>query len=139
MSSNFERFHKIINQAYAENFSCLFHVEPRNLPRWSGLFSKFSFRTWQVMIKLPLFINIFFLIISFQIKSGWETKQTTWAIVVHQTPADAKRKLSHLFERCFSNNKFICQSFMGNGEFSCSQHILFCFRQMLNILNFNSC
>ena len=28
MSSNFERLQKIINQAYAENFSCLFHVNP---------------------------------------------------------------------------------------------------------------
>ena len=26
MSSNFARLHKIINQAYAENYSCLFHV-----------------------------------------------------------------------------------------------------------------
>ena len=27
MSSNFERLQKIINQAYAENFSCLFYVD----------------------------------------------------------------------------------------------------------------
>ena len=33
MSSNFERLQKIINQAYAEDFSCLFYVEPRNLLR----------------------------------------------------------------------------------------------------------
>jgi hypothetical protein len=32
MSSNFERLQKITNQAYAKNFSCLFYVEPRNLP-----------------------------------------------------------------------------------------------------------
>ena len=43
MSSNFESFHEILKQANSENFSCLFHVEPRNLPRcpkpgarWSG-------------------------------------------------------------------------------------------------------
>ena len=29
MSSNFEGLQKIIKQAYAENFSCLFHVETR--------------------------------------------------------------------------------------------------------------
>ena len=48
MSSNFERLQKIIDQAYDENFNCLFDVEPRNLlrwskpgPRWSGpLFKK---------------------------------------------------------------------------------------------------
>ena len=33
MNSNFERLRKIINRAHAKNFSCLFHVEPRNLPR----------------------------------------------------------------------------------------------------------
>ena len=32
MSSNFERFHEILNQANSENFSCLSHVEPKNLP-----------------------------------------------------------------------------------------------------------
>ena len=48
MTSNFERLQKIINQVYAENFSFLFHVEPRNLPRspvlwprWSGPFDSF--------------------------------------------------------------------------------------------------
>ena len=30
MSSNFERLHEIINEAYAENFSCLSHWEVRN-------------------------------------------------------------------------------------------------------------
>ena len=40
MSSNFEKLQKIINQAYAENFSCLFHVprSPYLWPRWSGPF-----------------------------------------------------------------------------------------------------
>ena len=40
MSSNFERLQKIINQIYAENFSCLFHVprSPYLWPRWSGAF-----------------------------------------------------------------------------------------------------
>ena len=48
MRSNFERLQivqKVINQAYVENFSCLFHVEPRILQRcpkpgvrWSGPF-----------------------------------------------------------------------------------------------------
>ena len=33
MNSNFERLQKITNQAYAEDFSCLFYVEPRNLLR----------------------------------------------------------------------------------------------------------
>ena len=52
MISNFERRQKIINQAYAENFSCLFHVEPRNLPRslylwprWSGPFDAKHYNT----------------------------------------------------------------------------------------------
>jgi hypothetical protein len=42
MSSNFERLQKIINQAYAENFSFLFHVEPRNLPRSPNLWPRWS-------------------------------------------------------------------------------------------------
>ena len=29
LSSNFERLHEIINEAYAENFSCLSHWEPK--------------------------------------------------------------------------------------------------------------
>ena len=48
MSSNFERLQKIINEAYAESFSFLIHVKPRNLPRspylwprWSGPFEWF--------------------------------------------------------------------------------------------------
>ena len=63
MSSNFERLQKIINQAYDENFSCLFHVEPRNLPRspylwprWSGPFveknRRFGIREKHVMNSL---------------------------------------------------------------------------------------
>ena len=32
MSSNFERFHEILNQANSENTSCLSHVELQNLP-----------------------------------------------------------------------------------------------------------
>ena len=42
MGSNFERLQKIINQAYAENFSCLFHVKPRNLPRSPYLWPRWS-------------------------------------------------------------------------------------------------
>ena len=32
MNSYFERFHQILNQANSEYFSCLSHVEPKNLP-----------------------------------------------------------------------------------------------------------
>ena len=32
MGSNFERLQKITNQAYIKDFSCLFHMEPGNLP-----------------------------------------------------------------------------------------------------------
>ena len=35
MSSNFERLHEIINEACAENFSCLSHWEPKKRHMWA--------------------------------------------------------------------------------------------------------
>ena len=40
MNSNFEKLERITKEAGSENFSCLFHVEPGNLPRWPGPFVK---------------------------------------------------------------------------------------------------
>ena len=37
MSSNFERLHEIINDAYAENFSCLIHWEPKKIHMWASI------------------------------------------------------------------------------------------------------
>ena len=37
MSSNFERLHEIINEAYAENFSCLYHWEPKKRNMWASI------------------------------------------------------------------------------------------------------
>ena len=37
MSSNFERLHEIINEAYAENFSCLSHWEPKKRHLWASI------------------------------------------------------------------------------------------------------
>ena len=37
MSSNFERLHEIINEAYAENFSCLSHWEPKKCHMWASI------------------------------------------------------------------------------------------------------
>ena len=37
MSSNFERLHEIINEAYAENFSFLSHCEPKKCHMWASI------------------------------------------------------------------------------------------------------
>ena len=37
MNSNFERLHEIINEAYAENFSCLSHWEPKKCHMWTSI------------------------------------------------------------------------------------------------------
>ena len=37
MSSNFERLHEIINDAYAENFSCPSHWEPKKCHMWASI------------------------------------------------------------------------------------------------------
>jgi hypothetical protein len=37
MSSNFERLHEIINEAYAVNFSCLSHWEPKKCHMWESI------------------------------------------------------------------------------------------------------
>ena len=43
MSSNFVRFQKILNQAYAENFSCLSKKSPSTIQLWTQLNKSFSF------------------------------------------------------------------------------------------------
>ena len=37
MSSNFERLHEIIYDAYAENFSCVSHWEPKKSHVWASI------------------------------------------------------------------------------------------------------
>ena len=37
MCSNFERLHEIINEAYAENSSCLSHWEPKKRHMWASI------------------------------------------------------------------------------------------------------
>ena len=61
MTSNFERLTKIINQAYAENFSFLYHVERRNLPRPSYLWPRWSspFDPSNILIFYGLFHRCF--------------------------------------------------------------------------------
>ena len=72
MNSNFEMLQKIIYQVYAKNFSCLFHVELRNLPRcpkpgprWSDPFVSFLEGckvSFSVMINSFISIENFYLV-----------------------------------------------------------------------------
>ena len=76
MSSNFERLQKNINQTCAKNFSFLFHVEPRNLPRWSGPFDWSSSADAKDKILLYLALLYF----NWWIKQNWINSYLGFAI-----------------------------------------------------------
>ena len=58
MNSNFERFPEILNQANSENFSCLSHVEPKNLPRCPKPGAK-CMNIWKLQVKNFKIKNLF--------------------------------------------------------------------------------
>ena len=78
MNSNFERHQKNINQAWAKNFSFLFHVEPRNLPRWSGPFDWSSSADAKDKNKILLYLALLYF--NWWIKQNWINSYLGFAI-----------------------------------------------------------